>query len=137
MRILNPIVAVLIILCVLSKLDTLEFFEKIDAWVICIYLLCFSCLILCFEGFGTWVLVAKVIAGKFGFMYTVPGRLGFTILTGVLVLALNTVFSYIVCTLTLIVAVYNAAVMIIYPQWTAEMMERHRDAALRSAEVKK
>lgn len=129
MRISNPIVALLLISCVLVKLSDLSFFEKFDAWVMCIYILVFAWIILSFECFGTMKCYAHVLAKNFGFMYTIYGRLLFMIMAGVIVCSLGNTFSYVVCGLVIANAGFNALVMALHPRWTFQMMKEHPSAA--------
>ena len=68
MRIANPIVAVLILACVIGKLDSIDFFTKFDAIVICVYLIIFSLLLCCFELCETISIAASILAENFGFL---------------------------------------------------------------------
>ena len=54
--------------------------------------------------------------------FTIPGRLLFMILAGVIELSIRNVFGYIVCVLTLLAAVYNVIIMAMYPEWTKKVM---------------
>ena len=148
-------VYILLMACVVSKLNDLPFFEALSAWVISLYTFLFASLILCFEGCGTWSLCGNVIARNFGlmfdlpvfvrfehrniifsnlvltgFMYTVPGRLGFMFMAGVIVCSLRNNFSYTVCAITITAAFYNAGVMLAYPDWSSKVSSKRPNATL-------
>jgi uncharacterized membrane protein len=55
------------------------------------------------------------------FRYTIPGRLLFMIMAGILAVSLGTDFGYVMCAVTITAAVYNAVVMSCYPDWTAKV----------------
>lgn len=112
------------IICVLSKLADLDFFDKFASYVLCLYILVFAIILLWFEASGTTLtgFSTRVLSRNCGFMYTIPGRLLFMVFAGVLVCSLRSTFAYIVGALVISNAVFNSWVLLVNPKRTAEVL---------------
>ena len=100
-----------------------------DTYVIAMYVFAFATLLFCYETVGLFDFVAYLLADNFGFLYTVTGRLGFMLMTNVIIISLGTIFAYCVAGIGITNAFYNAGVMMYYPDWTRKMMEDQTAAA--------
>ena len=89
-----------------------------DTYVIAMYVFAFATLLFCYETVGLFDFVAYLLADNFGFLYTVTGRLGFMLMTNVIIISLGTIFAYCVAGIGITNAFYNAGVMMYYPDWT-------------------
>ena len=85
----------------------------------------------CFECFSGFALAAMVLSRNYGFMFSVTGRILFMVMIGIMVSALDTGsgFAYAMCGITIANAGVNAAVMVTYRDWSAEMIKEHTKRA--------
>ena len=95
------------------------------------YVIFFALILICFECFSGIALAAKVLSRNYGFMFSVAGRILFMVMIGIMVSALDTGsgFAYAMCGITIVNAGVNAAVMLTYRDWTAEMVKEHTKRA--------
>ena len=119
MWILNPMVALLLVICVIVFLETIP--SKFSSWVIAIYILLFALLMMCFEGCSQVSVVASILSRNYGFMYTVVGRLLFMVFMGIMLCALQSNFGYAMSGITIATAVLNAVVMVVFPDCREEV----------------
>jgi hypothetical protein len=96
-----------------------------------LYVIFFALIMVCFECFSGFALAAMVISRNYGFMFSVTGRILFMVMIGIMVSALDTGsgFAYAMCGITIANAGVNAAVMVTYRDWTAEMVKEHTKRA--------
>ena len=95
------------------------------------YVIFFALIMIFFECCCGFPLAAKVLSRNYGFMFSIPGRIFFYIMVGILTFSLDTGsgFGYAMGAITIANAGVNASVMIIYRDWTAAMVKEHAERA--------
>lgn len=95
--------------------------------IIAFYIVCFAMILCCFEAFSAIKCIAGPLARFFGFMYTIPGRLFFLVMTGFLCISLETTTGYAIAGVVFALSLYNVFVMNYYPDWTKQLYQEHNE----------
>lgn len=110
-RIVNIGLCVLIAATSVVELITLP---APPAVVISVYLFAFACILCCFETHLR--MIARIIAGNFGFLYNAKGRTIFLLFVGILCFSLKSILGIISGVAMCVNAVFNALVLFRYPE---------------------
>jgi len=125
MRVLNVCTTIVLAGSVVDKLQRIDFFGKFNIVILAVYIFLFATILCCFEVFGQFKSVAEVMAGNFGFLYTASGRVGFMLMAAMIVVSLQTNFSFIVCGILVLTAGFNVFCFYRYPAWAAKIAKLH------------
>jgi len=128
MRVSNLVASIMLItFCVLSFIPPVN----PSSIVICCYLICFGCLLCCFE--MRIRQVSTLISKNLGFMFSWQSRCLFLIFVAILCLAVGTILLYIGGGIMLVIALFNAYVLYKFPQHSASRPIDYKQAATGAA----
>lgn len=99
-----------------------------DTVVVAMYVVLFAVLICCFESCSSIKAIASALAKFFGFMYSIPGRLLFLVMTGFLCISMGNTAGIAIASVVFALAFYNVFVMCKYPEWTKQTRDEHLSA---------
>jgi len=128
MRVSNLLASIMLItFCIISLVTS----YSPSTVVICFYLICFGCLLCCFE--IRIRQVSTLISRNFGFMFSWQSRCAFLTFVAILCFAVKGVLLYIGGGIMMAIALFNAYVLFKFPQHSANRPIDYKQAATGAA----
>lgn len=119
LRISNIVVAIAI--CTVAVVEILNG-PDIDIFFLACYVITFSVLICCFE--AALPGISNIIATNFGFLYTLPGKLAFSLFVGFMCFSLK-IWGIVVGSAMMLVLILNFYVLCAFPRYETWIRTKH------------